>query len=488
MKANNNFLIIFSFLLLQIYSTNYQLSFDYEQNEDKLLFVWKHFRHGARGPYIGIDKKTHLDFIGEPWDTVGELTPLGLRMHYLLGIATKNEYSNFISEQYNPNELYISSTNVNRTMLSVYSFLKGFYDSHTTEDLTEKQIERGRILNSNYSDEIEEKISQMGSKSLEGGFSEIPVHIIDGKKLEFGLYEGSNCPGIKKYEKENQESERVKKIYEDIMKYTNKTFGENILKFMNTTDLNFLWNKTNIYYISDTFFSDYFNGRIMKYIKDTGINMDEFYNNSFNVTFIDTYHYTFGIPSTDTVYISVSPMFRSIFNYMDLRIKLDKNSTPDEIIAEAPRFVILSGHDTSLAPIDIFMESEFGIDFGMATYASSQTFELWKNGTTGKYSIHYLFNQKLKGIFDFDEFKIKVNNKTYAHEQIKNICFPNETESLSFIETINIYSNSFNQKNVLIFISISSIIFILIARIFYQKNKARKNLVNNINMINEYLV
>ena len=486
MNKYREIIIIFSVLFIQIICKNLKSSI--ENNADKLLFVWKHFRHGARGPYIAVNPKTHLDFIGEVWNSLGELTPLGLRMHYLLGVSTKKAYSSFISEKYNPNELYIQSTNVNRTMISVYAFLKGLYDNNTSTDLTEKQIKRGKILNSNYSSDIEEKINKIGKKSIEGGVSEIPVHIIDRTKLEFGLYEAGNCPGITKYQKENQESERVKKIYEEIKKHTNDTFGNYVLKFMNTTDLNYLFNKTNIYYLSDTFFSNYFNGRKMKYINDTGINMEEFFQNSFNVTFIDTYHYTFGIPSTDTVYITVSPMFRNILHYMDLRIKLDKENKADEIIADSPRFVVMSGHDTSLAPIDIFMESEFGIDFGMATYASSQTFELWKNGTTGKYSIHYLFNQKLKGIFDFDEFKIKVNNKTYAHEQIKNICFPNETESLSFIETINIYSNSFNQKNVLIFISISSIIFILIARIFYQKNKARKNLVNKINMINEYLV
>ena len=489
MKSNKNIIaIIFSILIINVFSKNFRSSYNTIQNEDKLLFVWKHFRHGARGPYIGINPKTHLDFIGVPWNTVGELTPLGLRMHYLLGVATKNNYPDFISDQYNPNELYISSTNVNRTMLSVYSFLKGFYNSDTTNDLTKKQIERGKLSNSNYSSEIEDKMKQIGNKSLEGGFSEIPVHIIDGTKLEFGLYDGKNCPGIKKYEKENQESERVKKIYNDIMKYTNDTFGQYVLKFMNTTDFNFLWNKTNLYYISDTFFSNYFNGRIMQYINDTGINMEAFYNNSFNVTFIDTYHYTFGIPSTETVYISVSPMFRSIFNYMELRIKLDKENKPDEIVANSPRFVIVSGHDTSLAPIDIFMESEFGIDFGMATYASSQTFELWKNGTTGKYSIHYLFNQKLKGIFDFDEFRNKVNEKTYNHEKIKEIC--NATESLSFIETTinNVYYNNFNKKNILIFIFICLIIILLIGGIFYQKSRKRKHVINNINLYNDYLV
>ena len=114
----------------------------FKDDKDKLLFVWKHFRHGARGPYIAVNLKTHLDFIGETWNTMGELTPLGLRMHYLLGVSTKKEYANFISEKYNPNELYITSTNVNRTLISVYAFLKGFYGNNSSVDLSEKQIKR----------------------------------------------------------------------------------------------------------------------------------------------------------------------------------------------------------------------------------------------------------------------------------------------------------------------------------------------------------
>ena len=478
---------IFSILLIQICSRNLKSHLENNESVDKLLFVWKHFRHGARGPYIAVNLKNHIDFIGETWNTVGELTPLGLRMHYLLGISTKKEYSKFLSEKFNPNELYISSTNVNRTMQSVYSFLKGFYDNNKTDNLNEKQIERGNLLNSNYSKDINDKINKMGKKSLEGGFSEIPVHIIDKTKLEFGLYEASNCPGITKYKKENEESEEVKKIYEDIKRHTNDTFGEFILKFMNTTDLNYLWKKSNIYYMSDTFFSDYFNGRIMKYINDTGINMEEFYQNSFNVTFIDTYHKTFGIPSTDTVYISVSPMFRNILHYMDLRIKLDKENKADEIVANSPRFVILSGHDTSLAPIDIFMESEFGIDFGMATYASSQTFELWKNGTTGKYSIHYLFNQKLKGIFELEYFKNKIDNKTYNPEQIKEICFPKENDNLSLVQKLKENIPNLSQKNLLLYVFITSIIFILIIGFLYKDYSKRQYLRIDFNNI-DYLV
>ena len=481
MNLKINIIILFSILFIQIISKNLRTS--YKNKEDKLLFVWKHFRHGARGPYIAVNLKNHIDFIGETWNTVGELTPLGLRMHYLLGYSTKNYYKNFISEKYNPNELYITSTNVNRTLLSVYSFLKGFYDNNTSIYLTEKQINKGNILNSNYSSKIKDKINEIGNKSIEGGVNEIPVHIFNKNKLEFGLYDESSCPGIKKYKKENEESEKVKKIYEDIKKYTNDTFGQFVLKFMNTTNKNYLYNKTNIYYLSDTFLSDYFNGKKMKYINDTGIDMEAFYQNSFNVTFIDTYHYTFGIPSTETVYISVSPIFRNILHYMDLRIQLDQKNKPDEIIADSPRFVIYSGHDTSLAPIDIFMESEFGINLEMANFASSQTFELWKNGTTGKYSIHYLFNQELKGVFELDYFKNKLENKTYDSDKIKEICFAKSTNNLFFIQKIK---ESITRKNIIIYISIASLIFLLISGFLFKLYHKNNDIKNNINYIYYY--
>lgn len=60
-----------------------------EDEQSKLLFVWEQFRHGARGPWISVDPITGLDFIGEKWTGEGELTPLGTRMHYLLGASMK---------------------------------------------------------------------------------------------------------------------------------------------------------------------------------------------------------------------------------------------------------------------------------------------------------------------------------------------------------------------------------------------------------------
>ena len=423
MKENFIFIIFFLYLFSKNTSKNLREQNNDEVGEDKLIFVWEHFRHGARGPYIAVDPKTNLDFIGEKWDGVGEITPLGMRMLYLLGISNKKKYSKFLSKSFNPNELFIISTNVNRTITSVDSFLKGFYNNQTSINMTQTQIERSNILNSNYSDRINLKIQKLENKSLENGVNAIPVHIFDRSKLEFGLYDLSNCP----YKKKNQNSEKVKNIYEEIIRHTNKTFGQYIFEFMNVSDPLYLWNKTNNYYLADTFFSDYFDDREMTNIQETHIDMEAFYHNSLNVTYIDTYYSEFGIPSTETVYITASPILRNLLNYINLRIDLDKNGKTDDMIPNSPRFVILSGHDTSLAPIDIFMESEFGVEFKMATYASSQTFELWKNGTTGQYSIHYLFNQEEKGVYDYDIFKNKLEDKLYSQEQIKKICYPNKS-------------------------------------------------------------
>ena len=415
---------IFLLLLYYIQSKNLRSNVNHvTDTKDKLLFVWEHFRHGARGPYIGINSKTNLDSLGEKWDGTGEITPLGMRMHYLLGAATRKKYGNFLSNIYNPNEIFIISTKVNRTIVSINSFLQGLYNNSTSIDLTEKQLSRINILNSNYSEKINLKIKELQKKSIQNGINVVPVHTFGKNKLEFGLYDIKTCPGVEKYKIQNQKSEKVIKLYDELKKYTNDTFGEYIFKYMNITDPQYLWNKTNLYYLSDVFTSDYFDGRKMEQLNKTGIDMDLFYNNTFNVTYIDTYFYEFGVPSTETVYITVSPILRNMLGYIEQRIYLDKLDKGNEIRSDAPKFVILSGHDTSLAPIDIFMQSEFGIDFTMATYATNQIFELWKNGTSGNFYIKYLVNLEEKGIYDFDSFKTKVESKIYNQEQIQNICY-----------------------------------------------------------------
>ena len=76
------------------------------------------------------------------------LTAEGMRERYLLGRYNRERYVEkfkFLSPQYNPSEIYIQSTNVNRTLQSAYSELLGLYPpdpNYGGERLTSKQSKR----------------------------------------------------------------------------------------------------------------------------------------------------------------------------------------------------------------------------------------------------------------------------------------------------------------------------------------------------------
>ena len=426
-----------------------------KEEKSKLLFVWEQFRHGARGPWISVDPITGLDFIGEKWTGEGELTPLGTRMHYLLGVSMKKKYKDFLSKQFNPNEIFTISTDVNRTIMSSYAHLQGMYNNLTTPLLNERQLNTSNINNLNYSKQLNQKRKDLENDALENGINLFPVYLYPNNYgKENLLYEPEICPNIVTYLDRAHNSETMQKIYSETSEKLNKTYGEAIFQFMNISDdPYYLWNTTNMYYIGDTFISDYIDGRKMKRLRDSGIDMESFYENSLNLSSLEIYFGYFGNPLEITSYLQMSPIFRSIFNYMEMRINLDKKGEGDKIISKSPRFVMVAGHDTTLAANDLFLKEEFGVEYEHAVYCSSQIYELWKNELTGKYFIKYLVNQEEKAEFDFDFFKEKVWKKIYTEDQVIEICDGNGVES----------KNENKEIKVLFFICLGLLIICLIA-------------------------
>ena len=100
----------------------------------RLVFLYTHFRHGARAPLDVND--SFIDILGEKWTNPGELTGIGQRMHYLLGLRNrikciKNE--KLLSEKFDPPEILIFTTDRNRTMVSLASQLQGLYPQKDEE-------------------------------------------------------------------------------------------------------------------------------------------------------------------------------------------------------------------------------------------------------------------------------------------------------------------------------------------------------------------
>ena len=436
----------------------------------KLLFVWEHFRHGARDPYTQVDPITWIDFIGVQWKSQGELNSIGLRAHYLLGVATRKIYKDFLSEKFDPNEIFIISTDVNRTIVSAMANLQGMYKNYTTPNLTESQINKSKIsnLNETYQINIDEKINELKNSYIQNGINVIPVHIFSKYGLQFKLGDANYCPGIQQYKDEAKNQEKVKKILNKFYQYTNDTYGEYIFKFMNISwekSPNYLWEDLNLYYICDTYIADYISGRDMPHINNTGINMDEFYYHSLNYIFIDTYYVNYGLPPTKASYLIVSPMFRTIFNYMDRRIYINEHNEYKEINSSSPKYVIYSGHDSTCGAVDVFLKAEFNIPYDNPEYTTSQYFELWEKDN--KYYIKYLVNQEEKGFYEYDEFKEKITGKLFPQDEIEEIC--NGKERSNIIKRDNIFKKIF-----LIVISITIVTLLLLISLLILEKKRKQ--------------
>ena len=93
------------------------------ESDEQMAFVFEFVRHGARAPLER--KDTDLFSVSR-----SQLTPEGMRQRYLLGRYNRERYTKhyqFLSEELVPEEIYMQSSAVLRTIQSGYSELMGMY-------------------------------------------------------------------------------------------------------------------------------------------------------------------------------------------------------------------------------------------------------------------------------------------------------------------------------------------------------------------------
>uniref|UniRef100_A0A034VI38 acid phosphatase n=1 Tax=Bactrocera dorsalis TaxID=27457 RepID=A0A034VI38_BACDO len=92
----------------------------------KLIFSHVLFRHGDRTPIepYPTDPWKNREYWPVGW---GELTNTGKNQHYQLGKWLRQRYNTLLNETYSENEIYVRSTDVDRTLASALSNLAGLY-------------------------------------------------------------------------------------------------------------------------------------------------------------------------------------------------------------------------------------------------------------------------------------------------------------------------------------------------------------------------
>ena len=392
--------------------------------KETILFAWEMHRHGARAPYKGV--VNGIDVFKENWTQVEELSNIGRRMLYLLGTKVKKGYVDeykLISENYNPQEIYIRSTDVNRTIESIQSFLQGLYPEGTGPTISDKVLNIKNITyppNIKYKDDFEKIIDfynlTRDKAALPYRMSIEPVHLFYRPNHEFELYNTGICPGHKEIYEKQQIRPEVLELGDEL----NTVFPW--LKTLEGTDNDkFLQDYWTIYKYMDGFICDDVDQRDFSYLKEHfGFNnetKESLRNYSKKYLWMDYSDTNYPVGHDNISIVANSYTIHSLINWME--IALDKSKKNEKYT----KLVIYSAHDASIGALEAFMKYAFGTEIEYSTFAESRYIELYLEEDSNIPKVRYLKGDNTVKINKtFEEFKKIMNEKTWTDQQVNKFC------------------------------------------------------------------
>ena len=430
---------------MRLNSLSILLTILYRLINSKVLFVFELFRHGARSP-MKLNGK--IDTIGQKWELLGgELTYSGMRMQYLLGMSLRQRYiidNPLLSPNFNPNEIYLYTTYKNRTIQSGYSQLSGLFP-YNSKYLTEMQISNS-LPPINVSD-LESILKELGNKPMPLNFQIVPLHAIDNDN-PFNII--TKCDSGIENNNDNNEEKMLSEINDTINNFS-LNFKENLKISLKKED-EYFQSWVNLNDIADAFLANDFDKRDLNYL-----NVDL---SKLNETVLNLKSLKFKIYDNTSIVgkVTMSPILKQLLVYMHLQIK------GGEISNSGPKFVLYSGHDTTVLLMLNFLKASLKLEnftFTYIEYAANVIIELNQNETNKILSIRILYNNKEIYNDEMTNFENKVKDYYATNKEINIIC------------GIEI-SSSFQIKIFIFGVLISIIIFLIIHLTQIIKNTHEK--------------
>ena len=432
--------ISFFYLTIYFYLIQIIYAVDPDSENLELIFVYQHIRHGARGPSASYNS-LFIDGVDEfrvSWEGEGdgELTLLGKREHYDIGVRNRHKYGHGKNglklidfSTYDPEEVLFHVTDYNRTHQSLNSELIGMYQPGLLKTLTPKQVEGSfppnevvwseeADKNNSLYQEILKEIADLGNKTI---IDNIPIFNVHPFPPNRTFNVETNCHNLDKMREESIKN-KTEKLYGYFLLHAEAL--KNFFGFENTS---FVTNIRMMNSITDHYISDYKNFKDLSvFHKETGIDLDEFMEKSGQFYHDWMYNY---YCTNITCSMESSRLMEDLLGYMKRRI----DTRDYKKSYKAPKMVIDCGHDTTVAPMQMFMyetwkdKPEYGIDTQYCGFACNIYFELYKTKDDKPiYYVFYYIDEDLKHIFEYEEFVETVKKHLYTQDYIVEYCITDE--------------------------------------------------------------
>ena len=471
-----------------------QLLFFSISQDNRLVFLYTHFRHGARAPMAINNNFT--DLVREKWDNPGELTGIGQRMHYLLGLRNRIRYiknETFLSEKFDPHEILIFSSNLNRTINSASSQLQGFFpqSSNSGEVLNEKQ-ERIAIPEVDVNcDEINNEIKNLQGSALPYKMTIAPVRMVNDNDKKMNVYDLREC---------TEERDQIKKENRETIPYLinftreyNEKYGETLNKFFGT---NKTFTLLDIDDFCDAFLSSYTDQReLTEFKKETELDLNETYDycyEYFRVTYLYHFH---GDEQKTLAHVDSSKLMSELIYFMKRRLDADITEEDEDANFKdysIPKMLMISGHDSTTSADEIFLLNALGLNitekYIFPRYAAQLALEVRTKDDSKKptsYSDYYVigyFNDEELFNVPADEFIQKVEREIWPQEKIDEYCGFGDTQIIPINQNGNTTNNSGSKKDnaktaykvlMSIFICLSAILLATTILFAYKASQAK---------------
>ena len=290
------------------------------------------------------------------------------------------EQTKLLSPTFNPKEIYIVSTDVNRTIMSAYSEITSWYPLGTSKSF-QTGGERDKALPPFPISDKEKILSILKDSPTMGGFQPIPIHVSQEIDQLLRAMDPPVCPVVSSFEDRARKEADFLKI--------NEKYKDNILKSLKENwgikeDLDIFSAKK----YTDTYYAAMFDQRPI----NSTYKLDE---TKFDAILAEQFYYvTFYYD--EMVRIASHKFLNFLYTLFDSKIKSISTGQDDGTGIKERKLVYFSAHDSTVAAIMSGIEQK---QLLQPFYAIPIFIELWKKaGTQGKdpkdYYVNFLYNDK----------------------------------------------------------------------------------------------